>query len=246
MLIVAGAVAGGFANGLAGFGTGLFALGWWLAAMPPVDAVATVVILSLVGGVQGLFAVRNAINPYNQACFLLPALAGIMVGYLCLSSVNITMLKALVATLLIIFGGFFLFQKNLPKLKDRYFVADGLVGFFGGMLGMIAGMSGAILTMGCSLYDCTKAQRRALVQPFNFVVLGIVLGLMAWRGLITPQVWLVVAVALPFSIIGTQSGIFVFKRLTDAQFQRLLIWLIFLSGLVLAGREIAAVVSNSL
>ena len=39
MLIIAGAFAGGFANGLAGFGTGLFALGWWLAAMPPLDAV---------------------------------------------------------------------------------------------------------------------------------------------------------------------------------------------------------------
>ena len=30
LLIIAGAFAGGFANGLAGFGTGLFALGWWL------------------------------------------------------------------------------------------------------------------------------------------------------------------------------------------------------------------------
>jgi uncharacterized protein len=55
VLIIAGAFAGGFANGLAGFGTGLFALGWWLAAMPPLDAVITVVILSLVGGVQGLY-----------------------------------------------------------------------------------------------------------------------------------------------------------------------------------------------
>ncbi|MDC1382572.1 sulfite exporter TauE/SafE family protein [Candidatus Puniceispirillum sp.] len=243
MLIIAGAVAGGFANGLAGFGTGLFALGWWLAAMPLLDAVATVVILSLVGGVQGIFAVRNAINFRDQACFLFPALIGILTGYLFLSLVNVMILKVLVAILLIVFGGFFAFQKNLPKLKKRFVVVDGLVGFIGGMFGMLAGMSGAILTMGCSLYDWTKGQRRALVQPFNFVVLGVVFILMAWHGLITSNVWLVVLVALPFSIIGTQGGIFVFKRLTDKQFQRLLIWLIFLSGLVLAGREVAALVS---
>ena len=82
MLIIAGAFAGGFANGLAGFGTGLFALGWWLAAMPPLDAVITVVIMSLVGGVQGLYAVRNAIDFGEQLRFLAPASIGIMLGYL--------------------------------------------------------------------------------------------------------------------------------------------------------------------
>ena len=105
---------------------------------------------------------------------------------------------------------------------------------------MMTGMSGVILTMGCSLYAWTKAQRRALIQPSNMIVLGTVLLLMAWRGLLAPHIWLTVAIAFPFSIIGTQSGIFAFRRLSDHHFQRLLIWLIFLSGLVLAGREISA------
>jgi len=244
MLIIAGALAGGFANGLAGFGTGLFALGWWLAAMPPLDAVVTVVIMSLVGGLQGLYAVRNAIDKADQLRFLLPASIGIITGYLVLDAVNVTMLKFLVASLLILFGGFFTFRKTLPKLTKRYLVADMLVGFMGGLFGMVAGMSGAILTMGCSLYDWSKARRRALVQPFNMIVLGTVLVLMAWRGLIGQHIWLVVAVAFPFSIIGTQTGIFVFRRLNDQQFQRLLIWLILASGLVLAGRELTASIAS--
>jgi len=241
MLIIAGALAGGFANGLAGFGTGLFALGWWLAAMPPLDAVVTVVIMSLVGGLQGLYAVRNAIDKVEQIRFLAPALVGIVIGYLLLDAVNVTMLKLLVASLLILFGGFFTFRKTLPKLTKRYLVADMLVGFIGGLFGMMAGMSGAILTMGCSLYDWSKARRRALVQPFNMIVLGTVLVLMAWRGSIGQHIWLIVAVAFPFSIIGTQTGIFMFRWLNDQQFQRLLIWLILASGLVLAGRELTAI-----
>ena len=103
---------------------------------------------------------------------------------------------------------------------------------------MMAGMSGAILTMGCSLYDWSKARRRALVQPFNMIVLGTVLALMIWRGAIDPRIWLIVAVAFPFSVLGTQTGIFVFRRLNDRQFQQLLIWLIFISGLVIGGREL--------
>ena len=124
MLIIAGAFAGGFANGLAGFGTGLFALGWWLAAMPPLDAVITVVIMSLVGGVQGLYAVRNAIDFGEQLRFLVPALMGIMLGFLYLDAVNIIMLKLLVGSLLILFGGFFTFRKTLPKLTKRYLATD--------------------------------------------------------------------------------------------------------------------------
>ena len=119
VLIIAGAFAGGFANGLAGFGTGLFALGWWLAAMPPLDAVITVVILSLVGGVQGLYAVRNSFDFGEQLRFLLPALIGVMLGYLFLDAVNIIMLKLLVGSLLILFGGFFTFRKTLPTLTKR-------------------------------------------------------------------------------------------------------------------------------
>ena len=240
MLIIAGAFAGGFANGLAGFGTGLFALGWWLAAMPPLDAVITVVIMSLVGGVQGLYAVRNAIDFGEQLRFLAPASIGIMLGYLFLDAVNVTMLKLLVASLLILFGGFFTFRKTLPKLTKRYLAADILVGVVGGLFGMVAGMSGAILTMGCSLYDWSKARRRALVQPFNMIVLGAVLALMIWRGVIESRIWLIVAVAFPFSVLGTQTGIFVFRRLNDRQFQRLLIWLILASGLVLLARELIA------
>jgi uncharacterized membrane protein YfcA len=99
-------------------------------------------------------------------------------------------------------------------------------------------MSGAILTMGCSLYDWSKARRRALVQPFNMIVLGTVLALMIWRGAIDPRIWLIITVAFPFSVLGTQTGIFVFRRLNDRQFQQLLIWLIFISGLVIGGREL--------
>ncbi|MEK9760033.1 MAG: hypothetical protein VW472_03235, partial [Candidatus Puniceispirillum sp.] len=82
VLLVTGAFAGGFINGLAGFGTGLFALGWWLAALPASDAVVLVVIMSLVGGAQGIYAVRNAIDLSDLSRFLLPALVGIAGGFM--------------------------------------------------------------------------------------------------------------------------------------------------------------------
>ena len=37
--VAIGASVGGFVNGIAGFGTGLFALGWWLLVLPPKESV---------------------------------------------------------------------------------------------------------------------------------------------------------------------------------------------------------------
>ena len=64
------------------------------------------------------------------------------------------------------------------------------------------------------------------------------MALMIWRGVIDPRTWLFVAVASPFSELGTQTGIFVFRRLNDRQFQQLLGRLIFISGLVIGDREL--------
>lgn len=51
LLLILGAAAGGFINGLAGFGTALMSQGIWLEVMPPEKAVAIVALMSVVNGV---------------------------------------------------------------------------------------------------------------------------------------------------------------------------------------------------
>src|SRR4051812_50079218 len=46
-ILLAGALAGGFVSGLAGFGTALMALGIWLYILPPAVAVPLVLICSV-------------------------------------------------------------------------------------------------------------------------------------------------------------------------------------------------------
>ena len=46
-ILLAGALAGGFVSGLAGFGTALMALGIWLYILPPAIAVPLVLICSV-------------------------------------------------------------------------------------------------------------------------------------------------------------------------------------------------------
>lgn len=63
LLLILGATAGGFINGLAGFGTALMSLGIWLEVMPPQQAVAVVALMSVVSGVQSLWLIRREVRP---------------------------------------------------------------------------------------------------------------------------------------------------------------------------------------
>ena len=238
LLLVAGAAAGGFINGLAGFGTSLFALGWWLQIMPPVQAVAIVLAMSVFSGIQGVVLVRQSINWPRLGRFLVPAICGIPLGLYLLTVLDPKYLKLVIAGFLILYGGFFTFRKDLPTMTRPTPIIDGVIGFLGGILGAAAGLSGALPTMWCSLRPWQKAEQRAVLQPFNVTILALSAFLLALQGAYTLETLIIIGVALPVTMVSAQIGIMVFKRLEDDQFRRLLIALMLVSGLVLMIREL--------
>lgn len=237
--LLAGAAAGGLINGLAGFGTSLFALGFWLQAMSPLQAVSIAVVMSVASGLQGIWLVRHSIlsQPKRLARFLAPAVVGIPIGVAILAVLEPKALKFSIAALMLLYGGFFSFRRTLPKLERPTPVTDGVVGFLGGVLGGAASLSGALPTMLCAMRPWSKSETRAVLQPFNVAVLGLTLVLLAFNGAYNWQVLKLIAIALPVTLLFAQFGIAVFRRLTDDQFRRLLIAMMFVSGLVLMVRE---------
>ncbi len=229
--IAIGAVCAGFVNGLAGFGTSLFALGWWLQVMDPVDAVAVSLVISVLTGVQGVWIVRHAIVARDLSRYLVPALIGIPIGLGLLAHLSPEPLKLLIAFFLLGYGAFFSFQRRLPTFTGHTPVIDAVIGFLGGLRGALAGLSGALPTVWLSLRPWPKAKTRAILQPFNTVVLGLAALLLAIKGAYDSDVLLALAVATPAALISAQAGIQVFRRITDAGFRRLLIVLMLVSGI---------------
>jgi len=233
LFISIGAAFGGFINGLAGFGTSLFALGWWLQVLPPLQAVALSLVMSVASGLQGVVVVRRSIKWRRLARFLIPALIGIPIGLGLLHRIDAKLLTLIIALFMLFYGGYFSLRQNLPTLSRPTSLIDVVVGFFGGVLGAMAGLSGALPTIWCSLRAWAKAERRALLQPYNVIILGISACLLALQGTYDRAVLLSIAVALPVTMLSAQLGIALFKRMNDAQFRRLLIFLMFVSGVVL-------------
>jgi uncharacterized membrane protein YfcA len=240
LMVALGAAAGGFINGLAGFGTALFALGFFLTVMTPPQAVAVVVVLSVASGLQGLWIVRHAIldNPRRMARFLAPGILGIPLGIAALYVIDANSLKLVIAAFLLIYGGFFSLRRSLPKFDRPTPVIDMAVGFAGGVLGGAASLSGALPTMWCSMRPWPKAETRAVLQPFNVAILGLTALMLWWQGIYTRDVLWNLAVAIPAALVSAQIGISVFHRLSDDLFRRLLISMCLLSGLILMTRAL--------
>lgn len=234
-LLLAGAAAGGFINGLAGFGTALFALGFWLQAMPPAEAVALAATLSVLSGIQGVWVVRNAIVPRRLAQFLVPALLGLPLGVALLQVIDAALLKGLVGVLLLVYGIWFSLRA-VPRLSVRSPWWDRIVGLLGGALGGMAGLSGALPMLWCVLRGWPKAHTRAVLQPFNVVILALAVVGYATLGQLDEPFFIKLAMALPVTLIAAQCGIALFGRLTEARYTRLLVMLMVVSGVSLLWR----------
>jgi uncharacterized membrane protein YfcA len=238
--LAAGSAAGGFINGLAGFGTALFALGFWLQILSPAEAVSMVVVMSVVSGLQGVALVRQSIreNPIRLSRFVAPGLIGIPLGTRLLAIISPLTIKMTVAIFLIAYGGFILLRRDLPRLAGQRPMIDGLVGFVGGILGGAASLSGVVPTMWCALQPWTKSEQRAVLQPFNVLILAIAAVVFAVSGYYSSQSIPLILIALPITLVSAQVGIWAFKRLSDDQFRRLLATLMFVSGLIIVVKEI--------
>lgn len=240
LALIAGAAAGGFINGLAGFGTALLSLGIWLQVMPPWQAVSIVAAMSVVSGLQNLWLIRRDLRGDRGrfARFLLPALAGIPLGSAALGLVGASALKLVIAGFMLLYGAFFALRRSLPQIERPMPIMDILVGFLGGVLGGAASLSGALPTMWCAMQPWTKGETSAVLRPFNVAILGIAALLFAWQGYYVRDTLVMMAIALPATLISGRIGVALFRRLTDQQFRRLLIWLLFASGALLTLREL--------
>ncbi len=239
LFLLLGAAAGGFINGLAGTGTALFALGFYLVVLDPVTAVAIVALMSVLAGLQGLWIVRAEIfaQPRRLLRFLLPGLAGVPVGLILLDIIDESTLRIAIATLLIIYGGYFGFRAALPAFSRPTPLIDSTFGLAGGVLGGATAISGVIPAMWLSLRPWTKSETRAVLQPYNVTILTTTISLLFLKGAYDRAALNALLVTVPSGLIAAQIGIMVFRSLSDTGFRRLLIILTLLMGLGVLASE---------
>lgn len=232
-IVLAGALAGGLVNGLTGFGTALTAVGLWLYALAPTDVASLAIICAAVAQLQTLPMIWPAIRWQLVLPLLIPGLIGVPFGTSLLPHLEPHFFRAGIGCFLVLYSAYVLARRGQIKSAWGGRAADGIVGFGGGILGGLTGLSGVLPVVWTDIRGWSKEQRRGVVQCFNFAILSLALASHALAGMLTRQVGLETAIALPATIAGAWTGAFIYRRLADRGYQRIVMLLLLVFGLAL-------------
>jgi uncharacterized membrane protein YfcA len=232
LLVVAGALVGGFVNGLTGFGTAMTALPIWLGVLAPVLAAPLAIVCSIVGQLQTLPAIWHAMDWRRLWPFVAGGLLGVPAGTLLLPLVSPPVFKTAVGLLLVSACGFLLASGARTAWAGGGRLADGVVGLLGGVLGGLAGLSGMLPTLWAELRGWGKDARRAVFQGFNVTILLFALASHAVAGtLITAELGRLLLFALPATMLGAWLGRRLYTRLDARRFGKAVLVLLLIAGI---------------
>ncbi|WP_109477392.1 sulfite exporter TauE/SafE family protein [Paraburkholderia sp. C35] len=239
LLVIGGSAVAGFVSGLAGFAFGLVAMVFWAWTLPPQAIGPMLGVGSLVGQALTVHTVRAQIRPKLIGPFIAGGFIGVPIGAALLPIIDPEGFRIGVGVLLIVYCGLMLAAKNLPAVTIGGAWADGGIGVIGGVLGGIAGLVGPAPTVWCMLRGHSKDTQRAICQSFFIAMQSLTLVTYALTGLIGRQTLVLFAWMLPSSLLFAWLGSRLYVRLSDTAFRRVLLMLLFASGVALLGSSLA-------
>jgi uncharacterized protein len=233
VLVVLGAVAAGFVQGLSGFGFGMVAMSFWAWTIDPRLAAAMTVFGALTGQLLAAFTVRRGFSWSNLLPFVLGGLVGIPIGVKVLPHLDPLIFKTFIGGLLAVWCPIMLFATRLPRITAGGKVADGVVGAMGGIMGGIGGFTGVIPTLWCTLRGSERDVQRSVIQNFNLSMLAVTMASYIVTGVVTTDMLPLFAIIVPAMLVPTLLGARVYVGISDVTFRRVVLGLLTLSGIAL-------------
>lgn len=232
-VILIGALLGGIVSGIAGFGGGPVILAVWLLVLPPQMAAPLLTIAFLFVMAFNIHLVRHALSWKRLWPFLLGGLIGVPFGGALLQVVSPLTFRRIVGGFLVIYALMRLSVLRTLNVHVRGWLPDTVAASGAGVIAGLAGTPGPPISLWCGLRGWGKDEQRAVVAPFNFLCTIAAIAIYAQTGLITAQIGWLCLWAAPGAVLGNQLGMPIYKRMSDTQFQTLLVWLLLGMGVLL-------------
>lgn len=233
LIVLIGAAAAGFAQGVSGFAFSLVALSIWAWAVEPQMAAPMSVFGALVGQLVALPWVWRGFELKRLLPLVIGGLVGVPLGVALLQWLDPTLFKFALGVFLLLYCPLMLVLPADYSWRRGGRAADGAAGFAGGVLGGLAGISGPIPTLWTTLRGWDKDTQRGVLQAFNIAMHVMTLTAYALTGSITGETLVMFAWITPTLAIPAVLGVLLFRRLATRTFRRLILVLLLVSGLTL-------------
>ncbi len=232
-IVILGAAVAGFVQGLSGFTFALVSTSIWVWVVEPQMLAPMVVFGAMMGQLLAVFTVRRGFSLKLLWPFLVGGLAGIPIGMMVLPLIDITVFKALLGTLLVIWCPIMLLSPRLPPLTVGGAVADGAVGLASGVMSGFGGFAGVFPTLWCALRRYDKDTQRSIIQNFNLAILTVTMAGYVATGVVTAKMLPMFAIVLPAMLIPTFLGMRTYIGISDTTFRQIVLGLLTLSGIAM-------------
>jgi len=232
-LVVLGAAAAGFVQGLSGFGFGLVAMSFWAWGLTPQLAAVLAAAGAFTGQVFAAVTARRGFETTLLWPYVAGGIAGLPLGIWLLPRLDVHLLRTFVGLLLVTWCPAMLFSGRLPRIAWGGRGADAVAGAIGGAMGPLGGFTGAIPTLWCTLRGYERDRQRAVIQNFNLALLGVTMAAYTATGTVTPAHLPVIAIVAGALLVPVWIGMRIYVGISAAAFRNLVLSLLTLSGVAL-------------
>ena len=237
--VAAGAVAGGFAQGLSGFAFGLVSMSIWAWTIEPRLAAVLAIFGALTGQIITALSLRRGFDWATLLPFVLGGIIGAPIGVLLLPLLDIDVFKICLGAFLFVWCPAMLFARRFPAIGPRGGrIADGVVGAIGGIMGGIGGFSGPVPTLWCTLRQMNKDRQRSIIQNFNLVTLGFAMTASILGGAVTRDMLPAFSIVAAAVLVPVLLGARVYVGISEAAFRRVVLTLLTCSGIALLASSV--------
>lgn len=233
LIVLLGAAAAGFAQGVSGFAFSLVALSIWAWAVEPQLAAPMAVFGALAGQLVALPWVWRGFDLRKLLPLVIGGLIGVPMGAFLLQWLDPILFRFGLGLFLLVYCPLMLLLPATYVWPHGGRVADGAAGLAGGVLGGLAGISGPVPTLWTTLRGWEKDTQRGVLQAFNIAVHIATLTAYALSGSITGETLIMFAWITPALALPAVLGVLLFRRLATQTFRRLILLLLLVSGATL-------------
>ena len=222
---------GGLVQGLTGFGVVLVALPLMGFFIDIKMAIPLILLLGLVINFTLISQLLKHIDHKKWIVLFLFSLPGIPLGIFVLKHVDSRYLELLIGCVVIFTSVFSMLSTSSSKELNKFWA--GLAGFISGFLGGSIGATGPPVVIYTSLQPWDKEQIKTTMVSY-FILTGIgILVFYLFHGLITKQILISFGYCTLPLISGVACGIFIFNRINDTLYRRIIHILLVILGIML-------------
>jgi uncharacterized protein len=226
--------AGGLISSFAGFGFAPVAGAILVFFLPYKLLIPLLMASSIVVQVITLWQLRQKFAWRSVLPMISGGMLGLLAAMILFRTSDPAVFKRMFGIFLVAYAACMFFRRvRSAAIPSGTILVQGGVGLAGGLVAGITAMPGAVPTIYSDLQGHTKETQRATVQPFILFMQSVGFSLFMLAGEVGPELMYSFAIGVPALMFGLATGMFVFRRVPDAIFRRVILVVLGTTGAVL-------------